>query len=590
MPSSGEPPQSEAKTDQHRTGQDRSTRTRALALWLAFLGLTVLMGPIYLTGTYAKKETTRLASTIQEVEATLTAIAQPDATTQALHQALNESVISAEQMEMVAQQLQEGDIDWADVMSILSNYDPRRLVLTSLSQEGNRITLVGLATDEEAVVGYVRNLEKSALFSQVTLQSMKATERADAPFTSGATRQPAGTTREPTGTAATPSIVPSATPSPTVAPTTGDKFEPDQGQSPIVLPGQPQQHTFDPDGDRDYVRFVAKQGRSYRILTSDLAYGVDTSLLVHLDGWVYANDDEQPGMLSSSLVIHAPSGNDQEALIEISNRGVYGPEQFYIISVEEVLVTPTPSSTPTVPPTPSPTPTFDLRDGHEPDEATPAFIQPGESQSRSFYPEGDVDRATFTAQGQRAYRVYTYGLAPDVDTFLCVRVGPDVYVHDSVGEDDASSEVHFQVTGHDDVSVIVEVSNRGRYGPAQWYHIGVEEVAPAPTHTPTPTAPFSLGTPEAVSLITPSGTPATLQQQSTDGKRIAPVTISESVPRRALGAVVARPEGEWSSRVDRGRQFAVTLPQSAAREGLSDSPTASTVVEFAILLEVEAQP
>lgn len=573
-------------SEQERQQPDRPARSgRAVALWLACLAFLVLLGPIYLTSTYAKGETASLQASLESAEATLTAAFEPDPTSQALRQALEETAGQVQETDLLSEQLQNADVDWSHIMSALSQYDPQALVLTTVSQDGARLALEGLAADEDVVVRYVRSLEDSRLFSHVTLQSMKSTERTDVPF-------PSHSLAPSTPSAPTPYSPPSATPKPTLSNAAGDKYEPDEGQAPMLLPGQPQQHSFDPENDTDRVRFLAKQGRSYRVYTSELAQGVDTSLVVRLDGWAYANDDEQPGMLTSSVLIHAPADRDAEALLEISNRGVYGPAQTYTVNVEEVLTTPTPSPAPTLSPTPQPTPTFDLRDGHEPDDQSPTIIEPGESQTHSFYPDGDVDRLSFLAQGHKAYRVYTEGLAPDVDTFLYVRVGADSYVHDNVGENDPRSEVCIEIGDTENVTVIIEVSNRGRYGPAQWYRIAVEEIDPVPTCTPTPTMTPVPGDAVASSptLTMPTGTPVAILQQEPTRLMVAAKDSVYTAHRRGLCAPFDTQQNSVNGRAALLQgESGITL-QYAAFDDANESAEGTSVVEFAILLEMEIAP
>ncbi|MEE9490729.1 MAG: hypothetical protein V3V80_00315, partial [Dehalococcoidia bacterium] len=125
---------------------------------------------------------------------------------------------------------------------------------------------------------------------------------------------------------------------------------------PIAV-GETQTHNFYPDGDVDRVKFLAKTGRYYRLFTSGLALGVDTSLTVSLDGTTYTNDDRQPGDLSSEIMFQVVIGYDVEVLVEVINRGQYGPDKWYQITVEEIIPTPTPTPTDTATPMPTDTAT-----------------------------------------------------------------------------------------------------------------------------------------------------------------------------------------------------------------------------------------
>jgi len=129
-------------------------------------------------------------------------------------------------------------------------------------------------------------------------------------------------------------------------------YEPDDTDPQPIAAGETQIHNFYPDNDVDRGKFLAKAGRYYRIFTSELALGVDTSLTVSVDGNTYTNDDRQPGDLSSEVVFQVGTSQDMEALIEVTNRGQYGSDKWYRITVEEIIPTPTatPTNTPVTPP------------------------------------------------------------------------------------------------------------------------------------------------------------------------------------------------------------------------------------------------
>jgi Tfp pilus assembly protein PilN len=152
--------------------------------------------------------------------------------------------------------------------------------------------------------------------------------------------------------------------------------------------------------------------------------------------------------------------------------------------------TPTPDGDGTAAPTP--TPTRNPSDAFETDDFEPKEIVLGLPQSHTFYPVYDVDQVKFLAKAKRYYRVYTFDLAPGVDTFLTASVGGTIYNNDDVAPGDLSSEVVFQVGSNHDVEARIKITNRGQYGPDMRYQIAFEEIAatptPVPTDTPQPTA------------------------------------------------------------------------------------------------------
>ncbi len=140
-----------------------------------------------------------------------------------------------------------------------------------------------------------------------------------------------------------PPTPPTATP--TATPNLRDKYEPDDVDPKSIAIGETQGHTFYPEGDVDKVKFLAKAGRFYRVSTSNLPLGVDTFLELNVGGTVYTNDDRQPGDLSSEVNFQVPLNSDVPVTVTITNRGQFGTEKGYNLTVVEFI--PTPTSTPT---------------------------------------------------------------------------------------------------------------------------------------------------------------------------------------------------------------------------------------------------
>jgi hypothetical protein len=168
-------------------------------------------------------------------------------------------------------------------------------------------------------------------------------------ITATATLIPLTPTLVPTGTP----VPPTATPGPTRTPITSDVFEPDEGHPLDVAVGEVVQRNFAPEGDRDYVTFQAKAGRTYVASTSNLAIGVDTQLVVVAGGQQWENDDVTPGRYDSRVEFQSPA--DSIVMVTILNKGQYGKEEVYDISIFELPPTPTPTPTGTLPPTETPT-------------------------------------------------------------------------------------------------------------------------------------------------------------------------------------------------------------------------------------------
>jgi len=154
-------------------------------------------------------------------------------------------------------------------------------------------------------------------------------------------------------------LLATATFTPTPTPALADAYEPDDVNPRSFSLGETERHNFYPDGDVDKVSFRVKPGRVYAIITSDLAAGVDTMVVVSAAGQRYENDDASTGSLGSEVRFTAAA--EAVAVASISNKGKYGPDMTYELTVIEVPPTPTPTPSgtllPTFTPTGTPTPT-----------------------------------------------------------------------------------------------------------------------------------------------------------------------------------------------------------------------------------------
>jgi len=556
--------------------QPRRLPLRAIILGLVVIGLATLILPLYLVSVTIRGEITRLEADLLPIQVTLTRISAPAPEVRELMNTLAQVQESVSEIEEVSRPIVADRTDWLAIMAAISNYNPAQLALTSLTHADNLITLNGRAVDESTVVAYARALEESDLFSRVVVQSIKIIAT---PFAT-----PTGTEEAPLTPAVT--IIPTVTPTPTLKP--GDEYETDDFQPKDIFLSQLQWHNFYPIYDVDTVKFLAKTGRYYRVFTSRLAPGVDTFLTVSLAGTTYTNDDREPGTLSSEIVFQVGTGYDVEALVEVTNRGQYGSDKWYQITVEEIIPTPTPTPTSTATPTTTPTNTAtptdtptstpDLRDVYEPDDTDPQPIAVGDTQIHNFYPDNDVDRGKFLAKTGRYYRVFTSELALGVDTSLTVSVDVSTYTNDNRQPGDLSSEVVFQVETGYDVEALVEVTNRGQYGPDKWYQITVEEIIPTPIPTPTPTdtpipTPTSTVTLTAIptNTATPTNTPA---ETASSSSRLP--GVASLMPSFALAApsYPLRMMAEWAG---------ILPPLSTSGD---NSPEA---VDFVIVLELKTE-
>lgn len=129
------------------------------------------------------------------------------------------------------------------------------------------------------------------------------------------------------------------------------------------------------------------------------------------------------------------------------------------------------------------------QDAYEPDDLDPAWIGDGESQNRTFCPDGDADKARLRVKEGLWYEVRTYGLGALVDTSLAVEVAGVLYKDDDGGQEPLASQVRFQARATCD-AVITVVNRQEVFGPDQVYKLYAGQAAaptPTPTATPKPT-------------------------------------------------------------------------------------------------------
>ncbi len=144
-------------------------------------------------------------------------------------------------------------------------------------------------------------------------------------------------------------------------------------------------------------------------------------------------------------------------------------------------------------------------DAYEPDWPDPPWIGNGETQARSFYPDGDADYAHFRVKAGHWYDVHTQELALLVDTVLTVEIAGTTYQDDDGGSEPLASRIVFEAPATGDALITV-VTSQGVYSTTQAYELYAGETA-GPTPTPT-TAPTSTPTATPTSTPKPTNTPA----------------------------------------------------------------------------------
>jgi Tfp pilus assembly protein PilN len=324
------------------------------SLWLIAGGLLILFVPGLLISASLVDNGRRMDSELRAVRTALANVSTSSPDTTSALATLTYIQTQTQQLNSTYATLVGPRTDWAAVVATINNVDPSQIAVTALNRTNNQLTLEGRALTQDAVVAYARALSGSDLFGRVVVQSVQNAPGPDLTATPTPSSTPSTTpTSSPTSTrTASPSATPtpSRTATPTATPNPRDFYEPDDSTPKAIFPSQPQPHNFFPDGDVDMEAFTAKAGRSYRVFTSDLGPGVDTVLTVYAGAHTYVNDDALAGTQASEVNFQN-SGGDITVRIVVSNKGQFGAAQTYTLSVNELLLTATPS--PTVTPTPT---------------------------------------------------------------------------------------------------------------------------------------------------------------------------------------------------------------------------------------------
>ncbi len=463
--------------------QLRGLSRRTIILWLVAASLILLFIPLSLIVVVTRDDSTRLENELQNVQSELAGMSTPAPEVQELMDVLAQVQSSANEIEEARTALAASHVDWPSVMMAIGNYNPNYLALTSLAQADSRITLEGQAVDNAAVTTYHRALEESGLFSRVILQSVRTVATPFAATTVSVTETPGAIV---TSTAAiTPTVTLTPTPSPS------DEYETDDFEPKDIFLGQPQRHNFHPVYDVDKVKFLAKSGRWYRVFTSDLSPGVDTSVTADVGGVTYTNDDRGPRDLSSEIIFQVGSGYDVDVVVKVTNRGQYGPEMWYQITAEEIIPTPTPEPTGTPLPTLTPLSTA----SPEPTGQPPVLTQITPDSASTG--DGVVEVTIIGSGFYGVPRVFLTGVAADIEaTGISVTAGWRI---------NCEFDLSGKQPGVWDV-VVVNPDDQVGVLPGAFVILGTSTLVPTetfvPTETLTPTEGLSASSsvPMAVSL------------------------------------------------------------------------------------------
>lgn len=147
----------------------RALRQRAI-IGVVVAALLLLLLAFWLIDRTVARDLTQLENMLVSQRQSLTLLQEPGPTTVALLATLTTTQAFADQILAAAPPT---GINWPQVVAGIDRYDANQLVLMSVTQVARQLTLTGSAASEDAVVAYREQLEASADFTSVVLQSLR---------------------------------------------------------------------------------------------------------------------------------------------------------------------------------------------------------------------------------------------------------------------------------------------------------------------------------------------------------------------------------------------------------------------------------
>ena len=130
-------------------------------MWLAVASLALIFIPLLRVGARLGAETGRLEETVISLQATLEGEPAPLPEVEGLEADASQIEGDVSAVEAIYAELQANHFDWSAAMVAIANYDADKLMVSGVSQSGNRIELSGQALDENVVLAYAGSLASS---------------------------------------------------------------------------------------------------------------------------------------------------------------------------------------------------------------------------------------------------------------------------------------------------------------------------------------------------------------------------------------------------------------------------------------------
>ena len=144
-------------------------RISPILIIVALIVMSMIIGFAVLAslGSAAKADVQQLQGDFVPIQATLQVLNQPLPESQALQRDLSSAQSLASGLNAGKATAVSGYPNWPAVAAAIGNYDPNTLIITSVVQSGNQVTIKGRAADDNTVVSYAGGLLASNLFSRV---------------------------------------------------------------------------------------------------------------------------------------------------------------------------------------------------------------------------------------------------------------------------------------------------------------------------------------------------------------------------------------------------------------------------------------
>lgn len=171
---------------------------QGIVLGLVAFSLLILLLALYLIVASVRNDVARSEANLGAAQNRLLQVSAPAPEVQALMATLTTTISLTQQLKAARPPM---GLNWPAVVAALANYPPDTIILTSLTQVDNNITLTGQAVNDVVVVDYAHRLEASPLFASVVLQSLTLiTAPTPAPTAARANAAPATVVPAPTVT------------------------------------------------------------------------------------------------------------------------------------------------------------------------------------------------------------------------------------------------------------------------------------------------------------------------------------------------------------------------------------------------------